>query len=43
MEEAKTEKGVRRSYLAGFDTIGVRCTFTLAPDGKIAGIGLRLE
>ena len=43
MEEAKTEKGVRRSYLASFDTIGVRCTFTLAPDGKIAGIGLRLE
>jgi hypothetical protein len=32
-----------RSYLAGFDAIGLRCTFTTAPDGKIAGVGLRLE
>lgn len=43
MDESKTEKGLVRSYLAGFASIDVRCTFTIAPDGKIAGIGLRLE
>ena len=43
MEESKNEKGLMRTYLAGFDTIGVRCSFMLAPDGKIASLNLRLE
>lgn len=43
MEESTSDKGRVRSYLAGFDDVGLRCTFTIAPDGKIAGIGLRLE
>jgi D-alanyl-D-alanine carboxypeptidase len=43
MEESTNEKGRVRSYLAAFEGIGMRCTFTIAPDGKIAGLGLRLE
>ena len=43
MEDSTTDKGRVRAYLAAFEGIGLRCTFTLAPDGKIAGIGLRLE
>jgi CubicO group peptidase (beta-lactamase class C family) len=43
MEDSTNEKGRVRSYLAAFEGIGLRCTFTLAPDGKIAGLGLRLE
>jgi hypothetical protein len=43
MEESTNDKGVVRTYLAGFEKIGLRCTFTIAPDGKIAAIGLRLE
>jgi hypothetical protein len=43
MEESKNDKGTVRSYLAGFEAIAVRCTFTVTADGKIAGIGLRLE
>ncbi|HTV01070.1 MAG TPA: serine hydrolase domain-containing protein [Luteitalea sp.] len=43
MEESTTDKGQLRSYLADFDGVGLRCTFTLAADGKIAGVGLRLE
>ncbi len=43
MEESTSDTGRLRSYLAGFDGVGVRCTFTIAPDGKIAGVALRLE
>ena len=43
MEEATTDKGTVRTYLAGFEQIGVRCSFTMTSDGKIAGLGLRLE
>ncbi len=43
MDESTTDKGRVRTYRAGFDQIGLRCTFTLTPDGRIAGIGLRLE
>lgn len=43
MEESTNDKGAVRSYLAAFPAIGLRCTFTVAPDGKIAGINLRIE
>lgn len=43
MEDSTNEKGRVRSYHAGFEQIGLRCTFTLTADGKIAGMGLRLE
>ena len=43
MDESTSDRGRVRSYRAGFEQLGLRCTFTIAPDGKIAGIGLRLE
>lgn len=42
LQEDLTEGGVRRrAYKAVFGEFGLRCGFTLAADGKIAGVGMR--
>ena len=39
--EETTRDGARvRIYRATFGTTPLRCTFTLSPDGKIAGLGI---
>jgi CubicO group peptidase (beta-lactamase class C family) len=42
LQEDRTEGGVRRrAYKAVFGDFALRCGFTLAADGKIAGVGMR--
>lgn len=42
LQEDSTEGGVRRrAYKVVFGEFGLRCGFTLAADGKIAGVGMR--